>query len=354
LAKSILTAPRFHDEAAALAYVEARVWPNGPTCAHCGNADAAKIGTLKGKSTRLGVRKCYECRKPFTVKVGTIFESSHVPLHLWLQAIHLLCASKKGMSSNQLHRVLGITLKSAWFLSHRIRLAMKGSAKTPLGGAGKHVEADETFIGQKDGETPARGFHHKRVVFSLVERGGEVRSFHVDRAKAADIYPHMRANLDFESTLNTDEAKRFVSIGKEFAAHQAVDHHAEEYVRGTAHTNPLEGFYSIFKRGMRGIYQHCGERHLHRYLSDFDFRYNARTALGVDDAMRADLPPSADEAPYFYALLSDDKLVTHLEVDTDTALEPDPADPKDEEFVRLVISVEIRPYRVDPFNLNFA
>jgi transposase-like protein len=151
MSKSVLTAPHFHDETAAIAYVEGRLWPMGPTCPHCGNADTAKIGTLKGKSTRPGVRKCYACRKPFTVKVGTIFESSHVPLHLWLQAIHLICASKKGMSSNQLHRVLGITLKSAWFLSHRIRLALTNKNAAPIGGEGKHVEIDETFIGFKDG-----------------------------------------------------------------------------------------------------------------------------------------------------------------------------------------------------------
>ena len=250
----------FRDEAAAFSYIEGRLWPHGPTCPHCGNADSAKIKPLAGKTTRLGLKKCYACYKPFTVKVGTIFESSHVPLHLWLQAIHLICSSKKGMSSNQLHRILGITLKSAWFLSHRIRLAMKGSAKAPpLGGKGKHVEVDETFIGFKEGVTPGRGFEHKRVVLSLVERGGEVRSFHIDRATTADIKPHIDANLDPASTLNTDEAKRYVKLGKRFAAHQAVNHAAEEYVRGSAHTNTLEGFYSIFKRGMRGIYQHCGE-----------------------------------------------------------------------------------------------
>jgi transposase-like protein len=287
--KSILTAPHFHDEAAAFAYVEGRIWPNGPTCPHCGNADAAKIGTLKGASTRLGVRKCYECRKPFTVKVGTIFESSHVPLHLWLQAIHLLCASKKGMSSNQLHRVLGITLKSAWFLSHRIRHAMKRTPGAPLGGEGKHIEADETYISQKEGETnPGVGFHHKRVVFALVERGGEVRSFHIDKANTKTLRPILEAHTDYSSTLNTDEAAVYKSMGPDFMGYQFVSHKAKEYVRGTAHTNTIEGFFSIFKRGMKGVYQHCGERHLHRYLSEFDFRYNARVALGVDDAQRAD------------------------------------------------------------------
>ena len=288
MSKSVLTAPHFHDEAAALAYVEGRLWPQGPNCPHCGNADTAKIGVLGGKSTRPGVRKCYACRKPFSVKVGTIFESSHVPLHLWLQAIHLICASKKGMSSNQLHRVLGITLKSAWFLSHRIRHAMKNMGTTPLGGEGKQLEADETYISFKADRPVKRGTGHKRVVFSLVERGGEVRSFHIDRTTIADIKPILDKHADKASTLNTDEATFYRNLGSEFAGHEVVRHRAGEYARGDAGTNTVEGFYSIFKRGMRGVYQHCGERHLHRYLSEFDFRYNARASLGVDDAMRAD------------------------------------------------------------------
>ena len=288
MSKSVLTAPEFHDEAAALAYIEGRLWPKGPTCPHCGNADTAKIGALKGKSTRPGLRKCYACYKPFSVKVGTIFESSHVPLHLWLQAIHMICASKKGVSSNQLHRILGITLKSAWFLSHRIRLAMKSTGTTSLGGKGKHVEADETYIGQKAGVTPGRGFEHKRVVLTLVERGGEARSFHIDRTLTRHIRPILARNVDPASTLNTDEANRYATMGKDFAAHQSVNHKAGEYARGDATTNTVEGYFSIFKRGMRGIYQHCGERHLPRYLSEFDFRYNTRAKLGVDDAMRAD------------------------------------------------------------------
>jgi transposase-like protein len=215
MSKSVLTAPHFHDEAAAIAYVEGRLWPMGPTCPHCGNADAAKIGVLKGKSTRLGVKKCYACRKPFTVKVGTIFESSHVPMHLWLQAIHLICASKKGISSNQLHRILGITLKSAWFLSHRIRLALMSKNTAPIGGEGKHVEIDETFIGFKDGAMSVQGgTSAKRVVFSLVERGGEVRSFHIKNATIAHINPIVNKHLNKASTLNTDEASRYVSIGR--------------------------------------------------------------------------------------------------------------------------------------------
>lgn len=278
----------FRDEVAAFAYVEGRLWPEGPTCPHCGNADGAKIKPLQGKTTRLGLKKCYACYKPFTVKVGTIFESSHVPLHLWLQAIHLICSSKKGMSSNQLHRILGITLKSAWFLSHRIREAMRDDGFSPLGGAGEHVEVDETYIGRKAGVPVRRGHHHKHTVLTLVERGGRARSFHVDKASAKEIGPILAKHVAPESTLQTDEATQYITLGKCFAGHQSVTHGKDEWVRGEAHTNTIEGFYSIFKRGMRGIYQHCGENHLHRYLAEFDFRYSNRVKLGVDDAMRAD------------------------------------------------------------------
>ena len=302
MAKSILTAPEFHDEAAALAYIEARIWPKGPTCPQCGNANQAKIGSLKGNSTRLGVRKCYECRKPFTVKVGTIFESSHVPLHLWLQAIHLLCASKKGMSSNQLHRILGITLKSAWFLTHRIREAMRQNGTAPLGGNGMVVEADETYLGNlpesKIGKLnskgkarapgPRMGPHHKRAIVSLVERGGQVRSFYAEKAQVETVAKIVRENVSKESRLHTDESMVYRKVGREFASHERVNHGQKEYARGDVTTNTIEGYFSIFKRGMKGIYQHCGEPHLHRYLAEFDFRYNARQSLGVDDAMRAD------------------------------------------------------------------
>ena len=287
---SVLSAPHFHDEEAATAYVETRVWANGITCPHCGNADEARIGKLAGKSTRIGVRKCYACRKPFTVKVGTIFESSHVPLHLWLQAIHLMAASKKGISSNQLHRILGITLKSAWFLSHRIREAMRRDVKAPpLGGKGKPVESDETFLWNKSGIKTARpGGMDKRAVLSLVERGGEVRSFHIDRANGERILPIVKENIARESRLMTDEARHYGPIAGHFASHETVNHHADEYVRGDVYTNTIEGYFSIFKRGMRGIYQHCAEKNLHRYLAEFDFRYNGRVALGIDDTMRAD------------------------------------------------------------------
>lgn len=278
----------FRDEAAAFAYVEGRLWPEGPTCPHCGNADSAKIKPLQGKTTRLGLKKCYACYKPFTVKVGTIFESSHVPLHLWLQAIHLMCSSKKGMSSNQLHRILGITLKSAWFLSHRIRATMSPSTTEPMGGEGVFVEVDETYIGRKAGVPKRRGHQHKRTVVTLVERGGESRSFHVDNASAKEIGPILAKHVRKESTLMTDEAKLYIQLGEKFGDHQTVNHVNDEWVRGDAHTNTIEGFFSVFKRGMKGVYQHCGENHLHRYLAEFDFRYSNRVKLGVNDAERAD------------------------------------------------------------------
>ena len=292
---SVISDRHFHDEQEAYAYVEARIWPNGPVCPHCGNADAARIRLMQGKSTRIGVRQCNECRKPFTVKVGTIFEASHVPLRLWLQAIHLVCSSKKGISANQLHRVLGVTLKTAWFMGHRIREAMRTGGLAPMGGAGSIVEVDETFVGRKQGMEPKRGWaHHKSVVLTLVERGGAARSFHIDDATKEQIAPIVRANIARETHLMTDEGRRYERLGREFAKHDAVDHSREEYAyRGRKTgtligTNTVEGYYSIFKRGMKGVYQHCQEKHLHRYLAEFDFRYSNRVRLGVNDVDRAD------------------------------------------------------------------
>lgn len=288
MARSIFSAPHFNDEAAAYAYVEARLWANGRVCPHCGVIE--KSGPLKGKSNRIGLYKCYACRKPFTVKIGTIFEASHIQMRDWLTAIHLICSSKKGISSNQLHRTLGITLKSAWFMSHRIREAMRDGTLAPMGGAGGVVEADETFIGNLPGVPKAKGgTGHKHVVLTLVERGGRARSFHVDSTSIADIIPVVNANVDRESAMMTDTAPQYRRLLGEFASHEMVNHAQEEYVRGHVHTNTVEGYYSIFKRGMKGIYQHCGEKHLHRYLSEFDFRYSHRVRLGVDDVARSDL-----------------------------------------------------------------
>src|SRR6195256_5988001 len=283
--KSVLSDKHFHNEAAAYAFVEARLWPNGPICPHCGGVE--RISKMGGKSTRIGAYKCYQCRKPFTVKVGTVFEASHVPMRHWLQAMFLLSSSKKGISSNQLHRTLGCTLKTAWFISHRIREAMRVTGVTPMGGAGKIVEADETFIGRLEGQKKAKSaWAHKNVVLTLVERGGSARSFHVDGVMHADLAPILRANIDAASRLMTDKASGYKPVGREFISHETVDHSKEEYVRGDVTTNTVEGYYSIFKRGMKGIYQHCSEKHLHRYLAEFDFRYSNRSALGVEDAER--------------------------------------------------------------------
>ena len=291
--KSILETPRFHDEQAAYDWVEARVWPNGRVCPHCGVVDHS--GKLAGKSTRIGTYKCYECRKPFTVKIGTIFESSHIKLHVWLQAIFLMVSSKKGISANQLHRTLGVTLKTAWFMGHRIREALRDSNPAPLGGSGKVVEADETFTGKPasvfktgKGWVTARAFHTKQKVVTLVERGGRARSIKVDTLNAATVRKVLSENVKKESRLHTDEASYYIGPGKAFASHEFITHAADEYARGDVTTNTVEGFFGIFKRGMRGVYQHCREQHLQRYLYEFDFRYNNRTALGVDDATRAE------------------------------------------------------------------
>jgi transposase-like protein len=304
MAKSILSEPHFHNEEAAFAFVEERLWPNGPVCPKCGATDD-HIGALKGKTTRVGLYKCYACRQPFTVRIGTIFESSHLKLHLWLQAIYLLCSSKKGISTRQLQRTLGCGMKTAWFLGHRIREAMKDDILPPLGGTGSTVEVDETFWGQQgyeyhndaqegQGGRKAPGWKRKRgtgdmmKVVTLVERGGRARSIKVDDLKAFTVRQVVLENLKRESNLMTDQARHYRRVGQLFASHETVDHGKHEYVRGDVTTNTVEGFFSIFKRGMRGIYQHCNESHLHRYCAEFDFRYNNREALGANDLERTD------------------------------------------------------------------
>ncbi len=284
---SALSAPHFHSEGAAFAYVEARIWPEGPVCPHCGGCE--RIGLMGGKSTRIGLYKCYQCRKPFTVKIGTIFESSHVALHIWLQAMYLIAGSKKGISSNQLHRVLGVTLKTAWFMSHRIREAMQIDEAWPMGGLGMTVEADETFIGRIKSEPVRKGAWHKMKVFALVERGGRSRAMVVDSVGIRTLQPIMLENISRLTKLHTDEAASYKSIGRFFYRHETVQHRSNEYVRGAVHTNTIEGYFSIFKRGMRGIYQHCSRKHLQRYVNEFNFRYSNRVALGYNDADRADV-----------------------------------------------------------------
>jgi transposase-like protein len=289
---SALSAKHFHDEAAAYAYVEKRIWPEGPVCPHCGGVE--RIGLMGGKSTRIGTYKCYQCRKPFTVKIGTIFEASHVPLNVWLQAMYLIAGSKKGISSNQLHRTLGVTLKTAWFMSHRIREAMRSGDFTPFGSGGGIVEVDETFIGRLPGVPKAtRGFHHKMKVLALLDRDtGRTRSMVIDGVNAETLMPIVLANVAREATVMTDEHYGYRHVKDHFAAHGTTRHSADQYVdfnNPTIHSNTVEGYFSIFKRGMRGVYQFCGERHLHRYLAEFDFRYSNREANGINDAARTDI-----------------------------------------------------------------
>ncbi len=282
-----LTAPQFTDETAARAALEAVRWPNGPVCPHCGSVDD-NVTKMEGKAHRPGLYHCKGCRGQFSVTVGTVYERSKIPLHKWLFATHLLAAGKKGTSAHQIHRMLGITYKSAWFMCHRIREAMKDTSSLPIGGGGKHIEADETYIGTKKGYNKARSTHHKHAVFTLVERSGKARSFHVDKVTAKRLDEIMRANASIESTLNTDEALRYVKMGKPFAKYQVVNHGKGQYGLGDHTTNSVEGFFSIFKRGMKGVYQHCGEQHLQRYLAEFDFRYSNRAKLGVTDKEPAD------------------------------------------------------------------
>lgn len=288
-----LTNPIFHDEEAARAHFEAIRWPNGPHCPHCGNADSSRITKLQGKSTRPGVHKCKECEKPFTATIGTVYERSHIPLHKWLLATHILCSSKKGVSAHQLWRMLGFgSYRTAWFMAHRIREGMRDDSHKStggLGGANKVVEADESFVGGKAKNRAYREAAPKKAVLSLVERGGHVASFHVANVTASELRPIIVKNASRASMLMTDEATVYPKIGKEFASHGTVNHSAEEYARlgGFIHINTAENFFSILKRGINGVYHQVSEAHLHRYLAEFDFRYNNRSGLGVEDTERA-------------------------------------------------------------------
>lgn len=297
---SILSKPYFHDEAAAFAHVEAILWANGRVCPHCGTVDNSF--TLKGVRSkpskknpegveRHGLYKCSDCRKQFTVRKGTIFEESHLPMHKWLQAIYLLCASKKGFSAHQMHRVLEVQYKTAWFLCHRIREAMRSGELAPMGGGGGNVEVDETFIGREPGAVKRKGYSHKMKILALVDREtGQARSMVVDTLGKTTLWPIVRENVAKETRLLTDEAMHYRGIGYHFADHQTVNHSKDEYVRLTdrsVHTNTIENYFSVFKRGMKGTYQHCGKQHLHRYLAEFDFRYNNRSANGIEDGERA-------------------------------------------------------------------
>lgn len=289
---SYLSQPHFHNEQAAYAFVEARVWPKGPVCPHCGGTERNKL--MGGTSTRIGTYKCYDCRKPFTVKVGTIFESSHIPLRLWLQGIYLVAASKKGISANQLHRTLGITLKSAWFMGHRIREAMRDDGTDLLGGGGSIVEADETFMAPKRGQKAVQGGAHRSKVVSLVSREGKTRSFHVANVDKDNLKPILMAHIAKDTHLMTDGAGHYKKIGKEFALHESTNHTQKEYAKASvvegvrAHSNTVESYFGILKRGIAGVYHHVSEEHLQRYVDEFDFRFSNRKSLGIDDAERAD------------------------------------------------------------------
>lgn len=297
---SALSDEALHDEVKAYDLVESVLWPDGPVCPHCNVKDRAS--KMQGKSTRVGAYKCYACRKKFTVKIGTIFEDSHIPMRFWLQAIFLLSSSKKGISANQLHRSMGISLRSAWFMAHRIREAMRtGGLLPPMGGEGGVVEIDETIYGRAATHPKGRGPYpykitssaHRNVILSLVERGGSVRSYHVSGSTVSEVIPIVKANVAKETAVMTDKAQLYRDQLRDFASHGRVDHSKGEYAlypegEAVIHTNTVEGCFGVFKRGMRGTYQHCKERHLHRYLAEFDFRYNNRVALGVNDKERAE------------------------------------------------------------------
>ncbi len=306
---SILTRKYFFDEKEAFKKLEEIIWPHGPVCPHCKHNE--RIYDLKGVRTkpskkhpegkeRFGLKKCGKCRKQFTVRVGTVFEASHVPLHIWLQATYLICSSKKGVSSHQLHRILEVTYKTAWFMSHRLREAMRDGSLDIMGGPGGMVEADETYFGYKDDKTKGkltkrgkRGHGGQRPIVALVERNGKARTFYVETATRKNVSEIVSENVAKESTLLTDESRFYTAIGETYTEHKTVHHSSNEYVRYEkggleVHTNTVEGYFSLFKRGMKGIYQHCSEKHLHRYLAEFDFRYNNRIRLGVDDQARTD------------------------------------------------------------------
>jgi transposase-like protein len=281
-----LSDPIYHDDAKAREYLESLRWAGGRFCPHCGEAE--RTSPIEGESNRPGMYYCRACEKQFTVTIGTVYERSHIPLHKWVTAMHLMASSKKGISAHQLHRLLGITYKSAWFMAHRIREAMREAKPGPLGGQNKVVEVDETYVGGKLGNRKSRKVPPKKAVVALVEREGRVRGHHVPTVNAKTLRPILVSQVSRKSYLMTDESKVYPSIGKEFAGHGTVNHSAEEYVRtgGFHHTNTVENFFSILKRGITGVYQHTSEKHLSRYVDEFAFRHNNRIGLGVTDDQR--------------------------------------------------------------------
>ncbi len=282
-----ITDPIYSDENKAREHLEKLLWPEGPFCPHCGNADVTRITKLEGKSTRPGVYKCRECEKPFSVTVGTVFESSHVPLNKWLYATHKLNSGKKGTSAHQLHRELGVSYKTAWFMAHRIREAMAPAAPSPLGGENKIVEVDETEVGGKAKNRRYGPIPKKATVLSLVERDGTVRSTRVASVSPKSLRPAIVKAASRKSRLMTDDAVWYKRIGEEFSTHESTEHAKGEYVRGDVHTNTVENYFSILKRGIYGVYHHVSPEHLPRYLAEFDFRYSHRAKLGYTDGERA-------------------------------------------------------------------
>lgn len=294
-----LTDAKFHDEDAAREWFEASRWPAGVSCVHCGSLRVSRMG---GKSARPGLFHCPDCRGQFTVRTGHVMESSHVSLAKWALAFHLMAASKKGISAHQLHRTIGVAYNTAWFMLHRIREAMGPTVgDPPLGGSGKIVEADEAYHGKREipripsaqrkgrpfTKSGKSGGAQKRPIVALVERGGEARATYMHHVTGKNLREYMVKNASRKSRLHTDESNLYPAIGAEFATHETVNHSIKEYARGDVTTNSVEGFFGIFKRGMVGIYQHCGEQHLQAYLDEFTFRYSNRSKLGTEDAERA-------------------------------------------------------------------
>ncbi|WP_395686539.1 IS1595 family transposase [Caenimonas koreensis] len=293
---AIFNQPQFQDADAAREYLERQVWPNGPVCPHCGSVRTPHV--LKGKSARPGLYKCADCREPFTVTVGTVFERSKIKLNIWLQAVHLMSASKKGVSAKQLERMLGVTYKTAWFMCHRIREAMKSEPSKMLGGPGSSgiVEADETFWGVQADEEGIRypkgvqkGTASKMKILTLVERDGEKRSFHVANVNAATLGPILKAQIAKTARLMTDEHSAYLKPGKHFASHESTNHSKKEYARGDVTSNTAESSFAILKRGLVGTFHSVSEQHLQRYCNEFDFRWNYRQSLGFSDTARANM-----------------------------------------------------------------
>jgi len=291
MADSILSAPRFIDDNAAREHLEALRWPNGAVCPHCGGTERnSKLKAKTENGARPGLYFCGDCRSQFSVTVGTVFERSKIALHKWILATHLICASKKGMSSKQLERMLGVTYKTAWFMTHRIREAMKPNGGGLLGSGGKPVEVDETYWGTdptRKNKAPGGGSTHKMKIVTLVERGGDARSFHVPRVNGKNLKPIMREHIAKEAHLMTDESRVYSGVGKEFASHSSVNHKIGEYARGQVTTNTVEGYFSLLKRGLIGTFHHVGEQHLQRYVTEFDFRWNHRKVSDTERAASA-------------------------------------------------------------------